>query len=136
MLLMILLIHTTFSVMSLQVKKLRRQNDSAIDLSNVSPARGHRERYEGQRAHHGGSPLLEPTGIQIATKLSPGPTTREHREFLGVKTISFVANCSFHCLENIMLPVFQNLNYRLQRRRSDVLSVHRTKSSEVTQKVF
>ena len=37
-----LLIHT-FSVLSLQLKKLRRHNKSAIDLSNANPACGHKE---------------------------------------------------------------------------------------------
>ena len=36
-----LLIHT-FSVLSLQLKKLRRHNKSAIDLSNANPACGHK----------------------------------------------------------------------------------------------
>ena len=33
----------TFSVLSLQLKKLRRRNKSAIDLSNANPACGHKE---------------------------------------------------------------------------------------------
>ena len=41
-LLLLLLIHT-FSVLSLQLKKPRRHNKSAIDLSNVNPACGHKE---------------------------------------------------------------------------------------------
>ena len=40
--LLLLLIHT-FSVLSLQLKKLRRHNKSAIDLSNANPACGHKE---------------------------------------------------------------------------------------------
>ena len=39
---LLLLIHT-FSVLSLQLKKLRRRNTSAIDLSNANPASGHKE---------------------------------------------------------------------------------------------
>ena len=42
LLLLLLLIHT-FSVLSLQLKKLRRYNKSAIDLSNANPACGHKE---------------------------------------------------------------------------------------------
>ena len=42
LLLLLLMIHT-FSVLSLQLKKLRRHNKSAIDLSNVNPACGHKE---------------------------------------------------------------------------------------------
>ena len=38
----LLLIHT-FSVLYLQLKKLRRHNKSAIDLSNANPACGHKE---------------------------------------------------------------------------------------------
>ena len=41
-LLLLLLIHT-FSVLSLRLKKLRRHNKSAIDLSNANPACGHKE---------------------------------------------------------------------------------------------
>ena len=43
-------------------------NKSAIDLSNVHPACGHKEvlsKVNG--SHHGDNPLLRPTGIQIAT---------------------------------------------------------------------
>ena len=40
--LLLLLIHT-FSVLSLQLKKLRRHNKSAIYLSNANPACGHKE---------------------------------------------------------------------------------------------
>ena len=39
-------------------------------------------------SHHGDNPLLKPNGIQIATKSLPGPTNREHRNLIGVKTIS------------------------------------------------
>ena len=38
----LLLIHT-FSVLSLQLKKLRRYNKSAIDILNANPACGHKE---------------------------------------------------------------------------------------------
>ena len=39
-------------------------------------------------SHHGDSPLLKPTGIQIATKAMPGATNREHRRFIDVKKVS------------------------------------------------
>ena len=39
---LLLIIHT-FSVLSLQLKKLRGYNDSAIDLLNDNPSRGHKE---------------------------------------------------------------------------------------------
>ena len=42
LLLLLLLIHT-FSVLSLQLKKLRRHNKSAKDLSNANPACGHKQ---------------------------------------------------------------------------------------------
>ena len=42
MLLLLLLIHR-FSVLSLQLNKLRWHNESAIDLSNINPARGYKE---------------------------------------------------------------------------------------------
>ena len=58
------------------------------------------KRYEGQRSHHGDSSLLKPTGIQIVTKSLPGRTNREHRKFIGVKTISLSTNYSFYCLES------------------------------------
>ena len=38
--------------------------------------------------HHGNSPLPKPTGVQIATKSLPGPTTQEHRKLIGAKTMS------------------------------------------------
>ena len=41
-LLLLLVIHT-FTVLSLQLKKLRWHNKSAIDLSNANPACGHKE---------------------------------------------------------------------------------------------
>ena len=43
-------------------------------------------------SHHGDSPLLKPTGIPIATKPFPGPTNREHRKLIGVKTMSSGTN--------------------------------------------
>ena len=42
LLLLLMLIHT-FSVLSLQLKKLRWHNKSVIDLSNANPACGHKE---------------------------------------------------------------------------------------------
>ena len=69
-------------------------------------------------SHHGDNPLLRPTGIQIATKSLPGPTNREHRKLIGMKTTSPGMNYSLY---PGMLPVFQNLNYKLRGRLSDVL---------------
>ena len=42
-LLLLLLLVYKFSVLSLQLKKLRRHNKSDIDLSNANPACGHKE---------------------------------------------------------------------------------------------
>ena len=42
LLLLLMTIHT-FSVLALQVKKLRVHNESAMDLLNINPARGHKE---------------------------------------------------------------------------------------------
>ena len=40
----LLLIHTTFGILSLQLKKLRWQNKSVIiGISNANPGRGHEE---------------------------------------------------------------------------------------------
>ena len=50
-------------------------------------------------SRNGDNPQLRSTGIQIATKPLPGPTNREHRKFIGVKTISLGTNYSFYCLE-------------------------------------
>ena len=51
------------------------------------------------------------TGIQIATKPMPGTTNQEHRKLIGVKMTSLFG----------VLPVFQNLNYNLQKRLSEVM---------------
>ena len=45
-------------------------------------------------SHHGDSPLLRPTGTQIATKHIPGTTNREHRKLIGVKNVSLGMNYS------------------------------------------
>ena len=50
-------------------------------------------------SHHSDNPVLEPTGIQIATNSLPGPATREHRKLISAKTISLGTNYSFYCLE-------------------------------------
>ena len=49
--------------------------------------------------HNGDNPLLRPTAIQIATKSLSGPTNREHRKLIGVKTMSLGTNYTFYCLE-------------------------------------
>ena len=73
-------------------------------------------------SHSGESPLLESTGIQFVTKSMLGTTNGEHRKLIGVKTMSlFGYGVQFVLLCLGVLPVFQNLNYKLQRRLSDVL---------------
>ena len=49
------------------------------------------------RSHHGDNPLLSPTEIQITTNSLPGPTNREHRKLIRVKTMSLGMNYSFYC---------------------------------------
>ena len=56
-------------------------------------------------SYHGDSPLLKPTGIQIATKPLPGPTNREHRKRIGVETMSLGTIYSFYCLECCLLAL-------------------------------
>ena len=54
---------------------------------------------------HSGHPLLKQTGIRVATKPFPGPTTREHRELVSIKTISCGTSSSVYCLECVcVLP--------------------------------
>ena len=50
-------------------------------------------------SHHGESPLLKPTGIQIATKPLPSPTNRKHRKHIGVKKMSTGTNYSLYSLD-------------------------------------
>ena len=61
-------------------------------------------------SHHGDNPLLKPTEIQIATKSLAGPTNREYRKFIYVKTMFLDTSYSF--------------------------AAHPPKSSKVIQKVF
>ena len=80
------LIHT-FSILSLQLKELRRQK-SAIDLSNANPGRDHQELRQSTGHINGESPLLNPTGIQFVTKSMLGTTSEEHRTLIVVETMS------------------------------------------------
>ena len=65
-------------------------------------------------SHHGDSPLLilKPTCIQIATKSIPGPTNREHRKLIGVKTMCLDTNDSFYCLERCQYLGISITSYR------------------------
>ena len=68
---------------------------------------------------------FKPTGIKIATKPMPITTDREYRKLIGVKTMSFFGYGTQFLLSGV-LPVFQGLNYKLQRRLSDVLPNQRS----------
>ena len=78
----------TFSILLLQLKKLRSHNKSAIDLSNANPCRGHQELRQSTGHINCESPLLKPTAIQLATKSMLGTTNGEHRKLIGVETMS------------------------------------------------
>ena len=80
---------------------------------------------KAKESHHGDNPLLKPTGIQIATKPLSGPTNREHRKLAIVKVVPF--GYELQCLVSGVLPVFQNLNYKLHRRLSDVLPIQQSR---------
>ena len=72
-------------------------NLNLIEIYQMSFARGHRDvgRSTGQ-SHHGDSPLLKPTGMQVATKPLLDPTNGEHRKRIGFKTMSLGTNYSFY----------------------------------------
>ena len=56
-------------------------------------------------------------GSKIATKPLPGPTNREHRKRIGVKTMSLATNYnSVFTVVWSAAVIYQNLNYKLQRR--------------------
>ena len=83
-----LLIDSHIWILSLQLKKLRRHNKSAIDLSNANPGRGHQQVRHSTRHINGENPLLNPTGIQFVTKSMLGTTNEEHRKLISVETMS------------------------------------------------
>ena len=49
------------------------------------------------RSYQGDNPFLRPT--DIAAKLLPSPTNREHRKIIGVKVMSLGTKYSSYCLE-------------------------------------
>ena len=118
---LLLSVHTFSVLLSLQLKKLRWHNESAIALFKYQSRSRSQGRTKVNGSHHGDNPLLRPTGIQIATKSLPDPTNREHGKLVGVKTMSLGTNYSFSAVWSGVLPAFQHLNYKLQRRSSDVL---------------
>ena len=77
-----------FSILSLQLKRLRWHNKSAIDLPNAYPGRGHQELRRSTGHINGESPLLEPTGIHFATKSMLGTINVKHQKLIGVETMS------------------------------------------------
>ena len=85
MLLLLMMIHT-FSVLSLQLKKLRCHNKSVIDLSNVSPARGHKEarRPTGLVPHL----LLPPLYIYVCWLRCAGLEQEPHHRMVGFGLLS------------------------------------------------
>ena len=97
-----LLIHT-FSILSLQLKKLRLHNESVIDLSNANPTRGHKEvrkstshirvttRYSDQQ---GSKSPQNPCQVQ-------SPDNIGNLKYTGVETMSFSLSlcvCVYVCV--------------------------------------
>ena len=75
-------------------------------------------------SHHDDSPLLEPTGIQIARKSLPGPTGGEHRVLLSSRRGDVVG---YETAASTVWNLNQNLNYEpTQRRLSDVLPIYQS----------
>ena len=130
MLLLMMMIHTS-SVLSEETTLTQQVSHTPLKCQSRSgPQRG--TKVNG--SHRGDNPLLKPTRIHIAEQSLPCPTTREHRELIGVKTMSLCTNGSFYCQE--CCQCFKNLNDKLKRRLSDPLHIHQTKSSQVIQNVF
>ena len=71
-------------------------------------------------SHIGERPLLKPAGIQLTTISVLGTANGEHRKLIGVKTMSLFEYEVQFVLFGV-LPVFQSLNFKVQRRLSDVL---------------
>ena len=61
--------------------------------------------------------------LQIATKPLPDLTNRKHRKLIGAKTMSSGTKYRFY---SGVLPIFQNLNCKLQRRLSDLMSIQQS----------
>ena len=77
------------------MKKIRRPNESAIDLSNANHARGHKE----VRRSTGHIMVTTRHSNQKGSESRQNLSSREHRKLIGVKTVSFRTNYSFNCLE-------------------------------------
>ena len=101
-----LLVHT-FSVLSLQLKKLRRLNESAIDLSNASPAYGHKK-------------------VRRSTRYSnqQGSKSRPTSYWVQLLENNRNVSASRQCLLVRITALFQNLRYKLQGKLCHVVPMH------------
>ena len=102
-----MLIHK-FSVLSLQLKKLRRHNKSAIDLSNTSPGRGHKE-VRRSTAH---IMVTARYSNQQDSKSRQNPCQVEPTE--NIRNVSASRRClwvrtTISTVVSGVLPVYQNL---------------------------
>ena len=70
--------------------------------------------------HHGDNPLLKPTGIQTAIKFCEVQPTENIGNFYRQDD---VFGYELKLLLSELLQDFQNLNYKLQRRLSDVMMI-------------
>ena len=133
---MLMLLIYTYNVLSLELKKPLRHNKSAIDQSDVNPARGQKE---GRRStnhttlttrnsnQQGSQSRQNPCQVQPLETIKNVSASRRHfgYELHTVSNVWSVASIS----ESEFL-------YKLQRRLSDALPIHQAKSSIVTQNVF
>ena len=56
-------------------------------LSHANPGRGNQELQQSAGQINGESPLLKPTGIQLATNFMLSTTNGEHRKLIGIETV-------------------------------------------------
>ena len=68
-------------------------------------------------SHNGESPLLEPTGIQVATKSMQGTTNGEHRKLIGVRTMSLFG----YEVQFVLLECCQRFRILITSYRKDYL---------------
>ena len=104
-------------VVDSHIQRVVLETEETTATQRVSPRSiKYQSRLRSQRvtkvngSHYGYSPLLESTGIQIATKSLPGPTNRERRKLIGVKTMPLGTNYSFYCCIWSAASI-RNLNY-------------------------
>ena len=130
----------TFSVLSLQLKKQRSHNESAIytrrPFKRQLRSRPQRGAVRRTTSHIMVTALLllKPTRIQITTKSLPAPTAQERRKLLRVKTMSSSTNYSTVSTVRSAASVPES---EIQDTEMTVwCAAHPPKSSKVTQKVF